>query len=235
MSTHYQKGMKQMMSSFQVVPEGRAASYDFCYGYFQAHCHELSKNIELSCLHLWSYLASWGMLRGSGKLISNCSMKVLTDVIMYLDSLHDSDWILDVDDYSDEDKRDRIIEIYNDLSSKIRSIKVDGALVGVNATITLVTKIMLGTIGCVPAFDDFFSSTFRSEFATDKPHCGFRILNSNALLHIHTFYLENKEALKDVMIPVIDFNGNPMPGLFYKKAKLIDMFGWNVGLENSLK
>lgn len=162
-------------------------------------------------------------------------MKVLTDVIMYLDSLHDSDWILDVDDYSDEDKRNRIIEIYNDLSSKIRSIKVDGALVGVNATITLVTKIMLGTIGCVPAFDDFFSSTFRSEFATDKLHCGFRILNSNALLHIHTFYLENKEALKDVMIPVIDFNGNPMPGLFYKKAKLIDMFGWNVGLENSLK
>ena len=226
MTPHYKQELKHVLE-FRQLPEIRGASYDFCYGYFQAHCHELSKNIELSCLHLWSYLASWGMLRGSGKLISNCSMKVLTDVIMYLDSLHDSDWILDVDDYSDEDKRNRIIEIYNDISSKIRSIKVDGVLVGVNATITLVTKIMLGTIGCVPAFDDFFSSTFRSEFATDKPHCGFRVLNHVALQKIHTFYLDNKDVLDATKIPVIDFNGSPISGLFYKKAKMIDMYGWD--------
>lgn len=226
MTPHYKQELKHVLE-FRQLPEIRGASYDFCYGYFQAHCHELSKNIELSCLNLWSYLASWGMLRGSGKLISNCSMKVLTDVIMYLDSLHDSDWILDVDDYSDEDKRNRIIEIYNDLSSKIRSIKVDGVLVGVNATITLVTKIMLGTIGCVPAFDDFFSSTFRSEFATDKPHCGFRVLNHVALQKIHTFYLDNKDVLDATKIPVIDFNGSPISGLFYKKTKMIDMYGWD--------
>ena len=86
---------------------------------------------------------------------------------------------------------------------------------------------MLGTIGCVPAFDDFFSSTFRSEFATDKPHCGFRVLNHVALQKIHTFYLDNKDVLDATKIPVIDFNGSPISGLFYNKAKMIDMYGWD--------
>ena len=27
----------------------------------------------------------------------------------------------------------------------------------------------------------------------------------------------------------MDFNGNPIDGLFYRKIKLIDMYGWSVG------
>ena len=56
----------------KVGVEHRYASFDFCYSYFyQVHVLNESKNEdkEKSCMVLWSYLASWGMLRGSSKLL----------------------------------------------------------------------------------------------------------------------------------------------------------------------
>jgi len=53
-------------------PLERASSFDYCFNYFQAFrdrtaTSEISARqyLELSCLHLGYYLASWGMLRGS--------------------------------------------------------------------------------------------------------------------------------------------------------------------------
>ena len=50
-------------------PTGRYASFDYCFNYFQSfrtYPAELTSpgNLELSCLQLGFYLASWGMLRG---------------------------------------------------------------------------------------------------------------------------------------------------------------------------
>lgn len=53
-------------------PELRYASYDYCFNYFQSFYNngtvvELASeaNLQMSCLQLGFYLASWGMLRGS--------------------------------------------------------------------------------------------------------------------------------------------------------------------------
>ena len=46
---------------------GRERSWDFCFNYFQSNTKP-TRNIELSCLQLGYYLASWGMLRGSSYL-----------------------------------------------------------------------------------------------------------------------------------------------------------------------
>lgn len=53
----------------------REASYHFCYNYFRdfyesKHLKDIfsSNNIEVSCLQLGFYLASWGMYRGSGDI-----------------------------------------------------------------------------------------------------------------------------------------------------------------------
>jgi len=53
-------------------PTDRYASFDYCYNYFQTFKYNnkildiaVSDNLQLSCLHLGFYLASWGMLRGS--------------------------------------------------------------------------------------------------------------------------------------------------------------------------
>ena len=235
--SHFKPNLKSELDGIQAnqTPEQRDASFDFCYGYFQTHRHQLTDNMQLSCLHLWSYLGSWGMLRGNGKLVTECSMKVFADVITYIETLNDSDWSLDLPDYADAAKRNRIIEIYNRLTDIIAKIKVGGYEIGIGATPTLVTKIMLGTLGCVPALDDNFTTVFRAEFDADKPHCGFRRLTNQTLVYCYDFYKDNQAVFDSLKYPVIDFDGNPVKDLYYPKAKLLDMYGFNTGIEIELQ
>ena len=224
MVTHQKDDIVERLEDFNkhVTPLSREASYDFCYGYFQTRRHHLAENIEMSCLHLWSYLASWGMLRGSSVLLNDCSMKVLSGIIGYLDTLTDEEWELDIDDYTDEASRNKVIKIYNDISSLIEQIDV-------TATVTLVTKIMMGTIGCVPAIDDSLARSFREEFKENMPLYAFRRLNKQALERFYEFYNANKDDFNAKKYPVRDFEGRELDNLFYKKAKLMDMYGWNKG------
>ena len=58
------------------TPNARYASFDYCFNYFQSF-RETGKikaitegeNIQIACLHLGFYLASWGMFRGSADLL----------------------------------------------------------------------------------------------------------------------------------------------------------------------
>lgn len=219
----------------------RFASFDFCYGYFQTHRHHLVENMELSCLHLWSYLASWGMLRGSSKLLQECSMKSLSKVVKYIDRLPERVWNIDVPDYVDEDVLDKILNIYTDLKERIADIKFEEDNTSVSPTKTLVTKIMLGTLGSVPAFDNNFVKAFKKEFSTayqcpnccrkKSAKCAFSELNRISLNSIYCFYLDNKKVLDNIHYLVIGFNGKPTMNLTYKKAKLIDMYGFSISMK----
>lgn len=58
------------------TPNSRFTSFDYCYNYFQdardqGRASDLANEDHLmdSCLQLGFYLASWGMMRGSGQLI----------------------------------------------------------------------------------------------------------------------------------------------------------------------
>ncbi len=208
----------------------RYASYDFCYGFFQTHRRNIARNMELSCLHLWAYLASWGMLRGSSKLLKECSMKALAEVVIYLSTLSDDDWELDLglnrNGSFDETKSQRIINIYNELSEKVAKILGQDEH---KENLTLVTKIMLGTLGCIPAFDQFFTETFRNLYLKE---CGFRTLSKNALFCIQNFYESNKDIIDSIKFNVINFEGNKTE-LLYSKSKLIDMYGFTTGFNNA--
>ncbi len=57
-------------------PYERFSSFDYCYNHFYSFYRdnrvpELAddRNLQMSCLQLGFYLASWGMLRGSSFLI----------------------------------------------------------------------------------------------------------------------------------------------------------------------
>lgn len=222
-------------------PRCRFASYDLCYGYFQTHRGKLTGvNMEKSCLHLWSYLASWSMLRGSSKLLSDCSMKVMEDVVNYLSTLKNpDDWELDLGlnaaGAPDPVKSKRIIEIYKDLSEILGDISVNDVKVGVSPTPTLVTKIMLGTLGCVPALDRYF---IEGLFKTTGEEIWS--LTDKSLKCIQDFYKSSptypaKNTVMDTAtsinpntkIKVIDFDGNETE-IFYPRAKVLDMSGFSL-------
>jgi hypothetical protein len=193
----------------------RYASFDFCYNYFYSFykenkISELSneKNLEMSCLQLGFYLASWGMMRGSSFLLEK-SVRNLSDLIIVISKMDSSLWEIDVPDYNAEN-----IVILLDCKKKI----INALGKENNPSDTLVTKIMLGIFSNVPAFDQYFRQSM-----------GVYSFNRNSLLKIKEFYLENKDILDSYNIHTLDFTKGIETDIIYNKAKLIDMCGFMDG------
>ena len=136
-------------------PAARYASFDYCFNYFQdardnQHTAALGSDdrLELSCLHLGFYLASWGMMRGSGGLHSR-SLAELVPVVRAVADEPATTWELDVPGYSEAG-----ITAVLALGDRIRAVYTFAA------SSVLVTKTMLGVFGCIPAFDRFFRLGF---------------------------------------------------------------------------
>lgn len=196
----------------------REASYDFCYNYFRSfyenNCVEkisYIENLEVSCLQLAFYLASWGMYRGSSKLFQK-SIKVYEEIIEEI-SKELFLWEIDVDNY-DKNNIDAILKFKNKIE---KSFEVQG----INASDTLTTKIMMGVFGCVPAYDYYFTRGLKT-----------KTLNKKSLTEINEFYDKNCNVIDqfygnenfktfDVKTKKSKFN--------YKKAKIVDMIGFTLG------
>jgi len=203
-------------------PQDRYASFDYCFYYFrQSSSTALLADIEKSCLVLGFYLASWGMLRGSSFLL-NKSAKYYEPLIEYIAGLDKAIWEIDVDSYNKKNI-ETILEVYD----QIRSVFI----MNKSAHITLVTKIMLGVFGIIPAFDNYFGNTFRGLF-TD---CGFRSVNKKSLDCLRKFYEHNKDDIDTFsnQIFVTEFVSGEKSIIKYKKAKIIDMYGFTRGLNKS--
>lgn len=191
-------------------PNERYASFDYCFNYFQSF-RELGNisalagpaNAQLSCLQLGFYLASWGMLRGSAELLQK-SARQLVPIIEVVAGTDASLWELDAHCYT-ESNIQRLLELANTFR---------GAHPGMSDI--LVTKIMLGVFGSVPAFDTNFRRGCRvaGMFAT----FGLR-----ALRKIGAFYQDNAAVIDAYRVPTLDFVSGEHTQHRYTRAKVIDM------------
>ena len=212
----------------------RYASYDFCYSYFYTNRGHLIDDMTSSCLFLWSYLASWGMLRNS-KLLE-CSPAALEPLICYFDRDLNL-WNIDVHNYKEEHIQGKLIKTYNDIAKILRKkvfpkSKQTSSNKEDVPTVTLVTKIMLGVYGNIPAIDQYFKNTFHAIFG------GFsssKSLGKNEILAIYSFYTHYHSLLDKKLRPiisVINIKGEKLD-LHYSVAKLIDMYGFTNGLKDA--
>jgi hypothetical protein len=200
-----------------LMPAERYASFDYCFNYFQQFREARiidqladAKNIQMSCLQLGFYLASWGMLRGSSPLLQK-SAKFYERLIQYIASAPSLLWEIDANNYSLENIQ-LLIECRKEISQ---------ALAPYGASDILATKIMLGVFGNVPAFDSYFKYGF-----------GVSMFGRSALQKIRKFYTENQEAIDHHRIPTLDFiTGKPTQRL-YTRAKVIDMIFFVEGSKN---
>jgi hypothetical protein len=130
---------------------GRYASFDYCFNHFRSF-HERNEldsmlddeYLQVSCLQLGFYLASWGMFRGSSPLLQR-SARHYVPVIEAIVNMPAPVWMLDANEYSN-DNLVMLLDAFNRIRTAFPS----------PATDTLVTKTMLGVFGCVPAFDSYF-------------------------------------------------------------------------------
>ena len=187
-------------------PDARYASFDYCFNYFQSYrdSGDISAaaslaNVQLSCLHLGFYLASWGMLRGSAELLQK-SARHFVPIIEAIANAEASLWELDADRYT-ESNIERLLE----QAGTIR--RANGGMSDV-----LVTKIMLGVFGSVPAFD----TNFRRGF-------GVTTFGAKALKKVGAFYSDNAEVIDKYRVPTLDFVSGEPTQRSYTRAKVIDM------------
>ena len=192
------------------TPNARYSSFDYCFNYFQAFRDTGNtaavanpENVEQSCLELGFYLASWGMFRGSSDLLRR-SARHLMPVVQAISNMDTGVWEIDADEYT-EANIERLLEQARILRRAYGSMSD-----------TLVTKVMLGVFGSVPAFDTNVSRGFKRVLGVS----GF---GPEALRRIGAFYHENSELLDNYRVPTLEFlSGEPTERL-YTRAKLIDM------------
>ena len=76
----------------------------------------------------------------------------------------------------------------------------------------LVTKVMLGVFGNVPAFDTYF-----------KAGAGVSTFGAKALRKVGAFYADNAPVIDSYMVPTLDFITGEEADRTYTRAKVIDM------------
>jgi len=190
-------------------PNERYASFDLCYNYFYRFYRDRkvpelasTKNLQASCLQLGFFLGSWGMFRSS--FVRERSVRLFKATIETIARSDPRLWEIDVDGY-DEESIQLILGCIDDLDEAFQY----------KATYTLLTKIMLGVYGNVPAFD----TNFRRSFGGSTP-------NEKKLLEIREFYERHREVLDSIEIHTMDFAEGELTEILYPKIKLIDMYGF---------
>jgi hypothetical protein len=195
-------------------PNSRNASFDYCYNYFrshheQGHVDEIATNMELSCLHLGFYLASWGMLRGSTDLLQR-SIKHLERLINAIAEARPEMWTIDSNSYSDD-----AWDILDEFARQIRATLDPDSVSEI-----LVTKIMLGVFGSVPAFDGYF-----------KKGSGLSTYSRGQLKRVEGFYRDHVDVIERHRWPTLSFATGTDTQWTYTRAKVIDMIFFQEGLD----
>jgi hypothetical protein len=195
-------------------PSGRYASFDYCFNYFQAHREQgrvasLTDpgDLQTSCLQLGFYLASWGMLRGSSELLQR-SMRSFVPVIEAIATAPEEMWAIDAGGYTE----DAITAILN-------FARVLRGTLHAGASDILVTKIMLGAMGCVPAFDTNFKKGF-----------GVATFGRKSLRKVGQFCVENAAVIEAHREATLDFDTGKPTEHRYTQAKVIDMIFFIEGM-----
>ena len=213
----------------------RGRSWDRCYSFFcKYHGSNQEKREttkELACLHLGFYLASWGMFRGSGTLIQK-DYTIYKEVVNILlqneyEALWEPDFFRDIliSDNPIRHNRQEISSIFK-LKKQIGDY-INGLTVirnhfsdveNAHATETIVTKILMGTIGCTPAYDTYFRKGLS---VCEIRQCGTSNITSFAnLLNICR---ENRIWSKLQEQPIECYKVN------YPVMRVVDLYFWTKG------
>lgn len=200
----------------------RYRSWEHCYTYFsQVRKREIPLDRDRAAIELGFYLASWGMYRGSSFLLqySYTIHRPLIDLIF--EPRFDPLWSTDFGSASTDSK---LTPLLLELVEGIREAYRPFAIANGSAppTDTLVTKIILGTIGSLPACDRFFINGFKIE------EHQFSRVNESFINRLLKFCQTHQHELLHQQERIMEIGG-----IRYPIMKLVDMHFWQIGYENS--
>ena len=194
-------------------PNHRYLSWEHCHRAFKQYRQNYNDvTLDLLCLHLAWYLASWGMLRNS--FLMQKDYKVHLPVVkLLLDSRWDELWDISPSKLALHQYAEKIVQLCSEIKSAYSEI------CGGTPTETLLSKILLGTLGCVPAYDRYFKHALSATKAATQ-QCSAKSLTMLGNLYLK--YEEQFESLRKYC------STNDME---YPIAKIIDMCFFEYGLQ----
>lgn len=195
----------------------RYKSWDNCYQSFS-----ISEQTEIHALELAFYLASWGMYRGSSGLLQKNHLihKGAVDILFSIESQKLKCSL------NNEVVRSNTKDILNlknklaDYYSKIYFKKGSEELKPISPTDTLLSKILLGTLSCVPAYDRYFIHGLKEK---EIKHTSF---NDASLNELFDFIENNTTEIDNAQKLVLKKTKQHYPVM-----KILDMFFWQIGYD----
>lgn len=204
---------------------GRSRSWEHCYRVFRDARTDPAPDYDYLSLHLAFYLASWGMYRGSSFLLQK-DYKVLSPIVEeILKSEYDCLFGLACADLRNSDVRVQLKKLSEDIADDFRPIRneVAGREVASPVSPVLITKILMGTLGCVPAYDRFFQDSVAIYKVTTQEY------SLKSVLRLVDFYEAHNDSLEEAR------RGMQCDGLMYPQMKVLDMGFWQIGFEANSK
>jgi len=202
---------------------GRSRSWEHCYRVFRDARTDPSPNYDYLSLHLAFYLASWGMYRGSSFLLQK-DYKVLVPIVEeVLKSEYDCLFGVACAALRDPEVQGSLENLNKYIAKHFEPIRdeVAGRKVPSSVSPVLITKILMGTLGCVPAYDRFFVDGIKKYKVTTQEY------SLKSVLKLVDFYEEHNDHLEEAR------RGMRVGDLTYPQMKLLDMGFWQIGFEKS--
>lgn len=179
---------------------------------------------DAHALHLAFYLASWGMYRGSSGLLQKNHLIHKETVRQIIQNTQHLNCNIDK-----EISREQISEImqFKELLSiiykKINYTRGSAVEKPISPTDTLLSKIMLGTLACVPAYDRYFIDGLR---AIGLKNFTF---GDNSLKELFDFVEANQKEIEECQIYMVSNTKK-----HYSIMKILDMYFWQIGFEKEI-
>jgi hypothetical protein len=205
-------------------PHHRYRSWEHCYRFFNSRSRKrLEADKDAAALHLGFYLASWGMYRGSSFLLQHAYTVHVPVVELLVSAEFAQLWKREVGvDPADGALIDSLLALVREVKHAYRPFceERQRRAGDLGVTDTLATKVILGTVGCLPACDRYFVDGFRlsgrSYARVNRPFVQSIIRFCNE----HLAHLRREQAR---------IEGED--GVRYPLMKLADMYFWQIGSE----
>jgi hypothetical protein len=203
---------------------GRYKSWEHCYKYFKENRGRVDESIvDLMSLQLAVYLASWGMYRGKSFLLQK-DYKIHHDAVREILKVeYNPLWNVKCIDLLNNSRLLDLVFVFKNKIEEIYKAKIKNLKGTHNVTDTLITKIMMGTFGCVPAYDQFFTDGIKIEQIASQT------FSPESITKLAEFYKKNFDRFEDCRKKI------SKNGLEYPQMKLIDMGFWQIGYDNNEK
>ena len=202
---------------------GRSRSWEHCYRVFRDARTDPSPDYDYLSLHLAFYLASWGMYRGSSFLLQK-DYKVLSPIVeKVLKPEYDCLFGIACADLRESEVQGSLEKLNKYIAAHFGPIRdeVAGRKVVSSVSPVLITKILMGTLGCVPAYDRFFVDGIKKYKVTTQEY------TPESVRRLVDFYEEHNDRLEEAR------RGMRVGDLIYPQMKVLDMGFWQIGFEKS--